>query len=189
MIVVEGPDGAGKTTLIERLSKDLQLAIAPKFVKSDGEGSGTNDLFGEAYKDVVTMLDRGAAIYDRHPLISEYIYGPIVRGIVPPDFLTTSAHATLRMMAEQVHVIWCLPSIHTCQANVFASPDQGIEQMNGVKANIEAIWSMYHSMRMWWPGQGSVYDYTADDDARYGYGEITCQARLQTARHNQRSKR
>lgn len=187
MIVVEGPDGAGKTTLIERLSKDLQIAVAPKFVKSDGEGSGTNDLFGEAYKDVVTMLDRGAMIYDRHPLISEYIYGPIVRGIVPPDFLTTSAHATLRMMAEQVHVIWCLPALEIVADNV--ANDDELVQMNGVWLNIDKIWSMYHSMRMWWPGQGSVYDYTAQDDARYGYGEITCQARLQTARHNQRSKR
>lgn len=189
MIVVEGPDGAGKTTLIERLSKDLQIAVAPKFVKSDGEGSGTNDLFGEAYKDVVTMLDRPVMIYDRHPLISEYIYGPIVRGIVPPDFLTSQAHATLRMMAEQVHVIWCLPSLQTCMENVIDYSPNAPQQMLGVDESIEAIYSMYHTMRMWWPGQGSVYDYTADDDARYGYGEITCQARIQAARHNQRSKR
>lgn len=189
MIIVEGPDGAGKTTLIERLSQDLSLTVAPKFVKSSGEGSGTNDLFGEAYKDVVTMLDRPVMIYDRHPLISEYIYGPIVRGIVPPDFLTPQARATMRMFEDQVHVIWCLPSLQMCMENVH---DQDtIEQMDGVTSNIEAIYSMYHSMRMWWGGNStSVYDYTvADTESRYNYANVKTQCTLHRNFHNSRSTR
>lgn len=188
MIIVEGPDGAGKTTLINRLSTDLQLPVASKFVKSSGEGSGTNDLFGEAYKDVVTMLDRPTMIYDRHPLISEYIYGPIVRGVLPPDFLSPKAHALMRMFEDQVHVIWCLPAMQICYDNV-ADIDSA-EQMEGVHSNIEAIWSMYHSMRLWWHGASSnVYDYTVADDAssRYSYRAVHNGSVLHTKFHNSRS--
>jgi energy-coupling factor transporter ATP-binding protein EcfA2 len=192
MIIVEGPDGAGKTTLIQQLAGDLDLTTAGKFVKSSGEGSGTNDLFGEAYKDVVTMLDKPAMIYDRHPLISEYIYGPIVRGVVPPDFLSPQAHATMRMFEDQVHVVWCLPSLQTCMDNVIDYSPTAPEQMNGVDENIRAIWSMYHSMRLWWHGASSnVYDYTvpADAESRFSYNNVKLGVTLHRNFHNSRSKR
>lgn len=192
MLIVEGPDGSGKTTLINKLTFDLDIPRAKKFVKSSGEGSGTNDLFGGAYKDVVTMLDRPAMIYDRHPMISEYIYGPIVRGSLPPDFTTPQARATMRMFQEQVHVIWCLPALEMVYNNVTNECSDAPEQMSGVCENIEAIYSMYHSMRMWWGGQStSVYDYTLDDNAesRFSYANNRLAASLQRQFHNSRSKR
>lgn len=188
MIILEGPDGAGKTQLAQRMSHELGIPLAPKFVKSDGEGSGTNDLFGEAYRDVVTMPDKAPMIYDRHPLISEYVYGPIVRGVLPPDFVTPTAHATLRLFAEQVHVIWCLPSLQTVYDNV-ADIDSA-EQMEGVHKNIDAIYSMYHTMRLWWGGESTVYDYTVTDQAsKYSISSALVQARLHTSRLKQESKR
>lgn len=188
VIVLEGPDGAGKSWLAQRLSEDLGLPLAQKFVKSDGEGSGTNDLFGEAYRDVVTMMDKAPMIYDRHPLISEYVYGPIVRGILPPDFVMPQAHATLRLLAEQVHVIWCLPALQRVADNV--ADTETNQQMSGVWRNIEAIYSMYHTMRIWWGGQSTVYDYTVTDQAnKYSYESTLVQARLHVARHIQESKR
>lgn len=188
VIVLEGPDGAGKTQLAQRLSEDLGLPLAQKFVKSDGEGSGTNDLFGEAYRDVVTMMDKPPMIYDRHPLISEYVYGPIVRGILPPDFVMPQAHATLRLLAEQVHVIWCLPALQRVADNV--ADTETNQQMSGVWRNIEAIYSMYHTMRIWWIGQSTVYDYTVTDQAnKYSYESTLVQARLHVARHIQEINR
>ena len=188
MIILEGPDGSGKSNIARRLSADLGVPLAQKFVKSDGQGSGTNDLFGEAYRDVITMPDKPPMIYDRHPLISEYIYGPIIRGIMPPDFLTPQAHATLRLFGEQVHVIWCLPSLQTVYDNV-ADVDSA-EQMEGVMRNIDAIYSMYHSMRVWWGGESTVYDYTIDDPgSRYSYNSAVVQGKLHIARLNQESKR
>lgn len=188
VIVLEGPDGAGKTQLAQRLSEDLGLPLAQKFVKSDGEGSGTNDLFGEAYRDVVTMMDKPPMIYDRHPLISEYVYGPIVRGILPPDFVMPQAHATLRLLAEQVHVIWCLPALQRVADNV--ADTETNQQMSGVWRNIEAIYSMYHTMRIWWIGHSTVYDYTVTDQAnKYSYESTLVQARLHVARHIQEINR
>lgn len=189
VIIVEGPDGAGKTTFIKTLAIELKLEVAPKFVTSKGAGAGVNDLFGAAYKDVVTMHDRPAMIYDRHPMISEYIYGPITRGKLPEDFLTPQAHATLRMMADQVLVIWCLPSVQTCANNVVDLSKPA--QMHGVEHNIDKIWAMYHSMRMWWCGQSTVYDYNVgdDDNHRFGYANNRSAARLHAAAHNTRSMR
>lgn len=190
MIILEGPDGAGKTTLRGRLSEDLNIPVAPKFVKSSGAGSGTSDLFDAGYDDVVTMLDNQPMIYDRHPLISEYIYGPIIRGGMPPDFLTTRARAIFQMFASQVHVIWCLPPLQVVHDNVMRPAGEGVpDQMAGVMVNIEAIWSMYHSMRIWWPGESSLYDFTSDAPDKYGYDTNKLIAQLHVNRHNTRSKR
>jgi hypothetical protein len=178
VIIVEGPDGAGKTTLIGRLCQDLGLIKRGKFVKSNGDGSGTNDLFGDAYVDVVNQPDMGMMIYDRHPMISEYVYGPIVRGNLPPDFCTPQAHATLRLMAKQVLVVWCLPPLNAVKDNVM---DDG-EQMNGVQKNIDAIHQMYHTMRVWWPGESVTYDYTSETyKSRTRYDQVLSTCRLYVA--------
>ena len=35
MIILEGPDGAGKTLLAQRLSEELHVPVQPKVVQSD----------------------------------------------------------------------------------------------------------------------------------------------------------
>ena len=35
MIIVEGPDGAGKTTLVDKLARRFSLGVEPKIVRSD----------------------------------------------------------------------------------------------------------------------------------------------------------
>jgi GTPase SAR1 family protein len=180
VIIVEGPDGAGKTTLIGRLCHDLTLVKRGKFVKSNGDGSGTNDLFGDAYVDVVNQPDMGMMVYDRHPMISEYVYGPIVRGRLPEDFTTSQAHATLRLMAQQVLVVWCLPPLSVVHDNVW---HQDNEQMRGVQSRIRQIHQMYHSMRMWWPGESVTYDYTSGthkSGTRYDQVLSTCRLHVAT---------
>jgi hypothetical protein len=182
VIIVEGPDGAGKTTLIGRLCQDLDLVKRSKFVKSNGDGSGTNDLFGDAYVDVCNQPDMGMMIYDRHPLISEYVYGPIVRGKLPEDFTTPQAHATLRLMAKQVMIVWCLPPLSVVKANVIDFSPEAPEQMEGVMHNIEAIHQMYYTMRTWWPGESATYDYTmGTHKSRTRYDQVLSTCRLYVA--------
>ena len=69
MIIVEGPDGAGKTTLIRQLQERWpDLAVAPRVVSKDAEAMvdlqewvNINLSDGPQYK-----------IFDRHRLISEF---------------------------------------------------------------------------------------------------------------------
>lgn len=67
-IVIEGPDGSGKTTLIEQ---SFPNAI---------HGGGPPHNYGE-FLQRLRSLERGK-VYDRWMGISELVYGPIVRGSI-----------------------------------------------------------------------------------------------------------
>lgn len=76
MIIVEGMDNTGKTTLIKRLLQQYDL---------DYRGSAS-ELRGDPQK-LIAWVDEELSrpttkvpIYDRFPLISEEVYGPVLRG-------------------------------------------------------------------------------------------------------------
>lgn len=79
MIVVEGPDNSGKSTLIEQLINDFNL----KKISSDRHGPPINE--EDNANRVKTVLikaikhRRNNVIVDRFSLIGEEIYGPILR--------------------------------------------------------------------------------------------------------------
>lgn len=156
MIIVEGPDGSGKSSLIRRLSEDTGLRIHER--ASDSIQGPIGDMSVWAYRDVTTQLDHHLVeIYDRHPLVSQYIYGPIAREYLEPDMQSATMHLAIRMLAKQCLMIFCLPPVDTVVANTHAE-----QQMQGVDENIRRIYHMYCSMRMFWPNPANLmmYDYT-----------------------------
>lgn len=152
MIVVEGPDGAGKTSLVRKLTVEFNLPAHAR--ASDSVQGPVVDLFDWAHRDVVTMPDQELSVYDRHPLISEYVYGPICRSRLPSGFVTTTAHALVRMMAPRVLVVLCRPSTERLITSVDADRD-----MPGVREHIARIASAYDALRIFWPGVIVSYDY------------------------------
>src|ERR687883_686991 len=82
MIIVEGPDGGGKTTLITKLSDLFDLPIAERVVSKEAR----------AMVDLVQWTERNVSegsqhtLFDRHRLISEPIYGAILRDRFEPGF-------------------------------------------------------------------------------------------------------
>lgn len=66
IVVVEGPDNAGKSTLIEHLSRKLNIASVP------GEGPAKSE--GEINDRVERYLKLDNVIFDRHPCVSQRIY-------------------------------------------------------------------------------------------------------------------
>lgn len=155
MIIVEGPDGGGKTRLLDRLTEHYtSIPVHPR--ASEGVDGPVKDLFEWAHKDVTTWRDKGLHFYDRHPLISEYIYGPTVRGHVDPRFYTT---ALRRRLVHRALIIVCLPPLCVVRASVNNERD-----MPGVMTHIDTIWSLYASLTAQLPTVGVVrYDFTEDD--------------------------
>lgn len=158
MIVVEGPDGAGKTTLIEALMEEFDLPVAPRVVSKDTVAMV--DL-----KDWVdNNLDEGfqPMIFDRYRLISETIYGPILRTGAQPGFADMKwLGPRLRRFYElEPIIIYCLPPLEVVMANVNQGDDNFV-----VQDKIEAIYSAYvakASMDLTLaPGPVMVWDYTA----------------------------
>jgi hypothetical protein len=69
-IVLEGPDHGGKTTLGNRLSKVMGLPLI--------QGEGPPKSNDEFHARVARCLAMDNVIFDRHPCISEGIYGPVM---------------------------------------------------------------------------------------------------------------
>lgn len=178
MIILEGPDGGGKTTLANRLHQSTGLPLHSR--ASDSLTGPVKDLFGWAVADLTTWGEQPLSIYDRHPLTSEHIYGPHVRGQVRPGFeMANKELANMRrFLRDNALVIICLPPFETVQANI----ENDENQMLGVKDNIQHIYDCYFMMLHIWPLDTHIcrYNYEQDDHERFGYNAI-----LAAVKHHQ----
>jgi hypothetical protein len=163
-VIVEGPDGSGKSTMVERIHTTLGLPVHPR--ASTSKGGPVDDLAGWVEADLAWMQGPNtvANVYDRHPIISEPIYGPSVRGWAMPGFRAVTDRfqlASRRLeIAKYAAVIFCRPPIHVVRANVEATLDN---QMPGVLSALPVIYSGYQQVERHWPGLAWRYDYMTDD--------------------------
>jgi hypothetical protein len=120
VIILEGPDGAGKTSLIRHLNDWLAMPVAPRVVGQDTKPlvdiyEWTNKNLAEGFQD---------KLFDRHRLISEPIYSTVMGGDRDEQFWDPAwMGAALRALREiQPIVIWCLPSFKAVNHNVLGDP-------------------------------------------------------------------
>src|SRR5690349_733275 len=137
MIVLEGPDGAGKTSLAEKLSKDLGIPIAPKVVASDM--TPLTDLARWTELNVSRGFQR--VIFDRHRIISEPIYGPATKVRQNPNFCDPGwvAEMTNRFYSADPIIIYCLPSLNDVRNNV-NNPNT---DNSAIRGRITAVYAGY----------------------------------------------
>jgi hypothetical protein len=154
-LIVEGPDGGGKTTLIGRLADALGYEVNAK--ASDSLTGPVVDLAKWTMDDMTRWpSDTTSRIYDRYPVISEPLYGLVVRHNIRPQFDNTGWLADLRItMYRRAVVVWCLPPLADVRLNVQA----GV-QMPGVVDNIDHLWNGYHTLWRAWGGLSYRWDYT-----------------------------
>lgn len=156
IIVIEGSDGAGKTGLLERLHNDLGIPVHSRAVISSIEGPRA-DIYDWARRDLDAYYQQQCHLYDRHPFVSEYVYGPIVRGYVHPDFLHNDARSLLRKFSRNVLMLYCDPGVDEVLRNIHRSAD---DQMEGVSENARRIYYSYAGYMVNFPGQVITWDYT-----------------------------
>ena len=170
-VIFEGPDGAGKSTLVKWLAPILDIPVARRVSDSlkgvqgknlaryvDGDmGQWTNNA-SDNPKLHAPMFGQvmGSRLYDRYPLISEPIYGLHVRRSIQADFTTTwYRDAWARFIELDPLVIWCLPPYEEVAKHVHPSRD-----MDGVWRNISQLYTAYRIEALKFPGRSFVYDYT-----------------------------
>lgn len=177
MIIVEGPDGAGKTSLVRRLMAEVpELRIGER---------GTKDrklLYTVTVPDTFRALEhavRGKGWHTDHNVnpdsvyiwdrlfYSEMVYAPL--GMPPREPMFNAAqqqHIHRIIEALWCPVILCLPPLTDVKRNVLVE-----EQMPGVIDHVVDIYDSYVSM--WengeFPRQAVLYDYTTQQD---GYDKI-----------------
>lgn len=164
-IIVEGPDGAGKTTLISHLRDALSLPVHPKASHSiDGPVETLGKWVNDDLPNLITLVKHGEGpqfIYDRHPVISEPIYGSLVRGHIQYPFGEPSYINGIReVMYDTCIVVWCLPDLDTVARNVYANAR---DQMPGVTFNIGKVHQAYMTAYFRWRGPKRQYDYRRHD--------------------------
>lgn len=159
MIILEGPDGAGKTTLLHTLVERFELPVAPRVVSKETEAMV--DLKEWTEHNVARGWQ--ATFYDRHRLISEPIYGSIMRKKFEPGFDDFSwLHIMNTMFYGHCRplIIYCLPSFPTVLENLRGDPDnvkvfrriRQIYSLYVAKAAQDAV--LYQAM---------MYNYEVDD--------------------------
>src|SRR5580692_3062319 len=160
IVVVEGPDGGGKSTLIDnlRLSCDrhyisLRRSGPPKFADEIHEVLGW---IGRAKHLSVPL------ILDRHPLISEDIYGPILRGssLLTHWYDNEEVIAIFKQTVDRV--IYCRPPTNVIYNKLHANP-----QLKGVAEKIGEITQQYDfTMKLLehWGVHVIWYDWTAEHE-------------------------
>jgi len=106
MIIVEGMDNTGKTTLVKNLAKEFKLEVRKTPQDVIMEPGRLLDWVDHEL-DQVEVLPSLPFLYDRFPLISEEVYGPILRGksVVPGG--------SYEGWADRNHVlfIYCRPAL------------------------------------------------------------------------------
>jgi thymidylate kinase len=128
IVVVEGPDNAGKTTLATYLAKHLRAV----YLKVERPKRGVDLL---AFRNLIKVANEysGWVVCDRHVAISEPIYGTVIRhGHVLNQLDIDPA-------LDDIHcVFYCRPTNKRILDSIGERP-----QMEGVVENAEAIIHAY----------------------------------------------
>lgn len=142
-IIVEGPDGGGKTGLITRLQERyLALELMPRACTSE---DGPIDELAEWVEQDWLKARRGFFIYDRHPLISELVYAPACNRLFSAKFddpmWLRGQLLTFRTTVNTV--IYCLPSLTTVIENARSNHGDTDHQAR-LLTNIVGIYQLYY---------------------------------------------
>lgn len=174
MVIIEGPDGAGKTTLVQHLVDRFGLEIGER---------GTTDrnlLYTVTRMDTYTALSRAVhgaeapRIWDRL-FYSELIYPEVSANGRDCQFNESEVSFVQRVInAIRCPVVVCLPPIDVVRANV-----KHTKQMDGVTDKIDEIWARYHEF--WdfgyFPDPVLLYDYTGKHRAGADLEDIEYEVR------------
>jgi hypothetical protein len=153
VIILEGPDGAGKTTL----KKELQ----ERFALSEGQ-RGVEDrtlLYTVTVPDTYRAMcyaihaNAPAVVWDRL-FFSEFIY-PKYQNRTEQFSLGQQAFITNVLEAMGCPIILCMPPYPVVEENAKVH-----EQMKGVNKNLAGIYNDYEDLYFVMPNQTIIYDYT-----------------------------
>ena len=163
MIILEGPDGAGKSTLARHIMSQYGLCEFERGTKDRSK------LYTVTRSDTYRAL--GAAASGAEPVrvadrlyYSDLVYAPATGR--PCEFSPIEQGFIERVInAINCPVIVCMPPIGVARANALKD-----DQMDGVNDNFGTIYAGYAALleAERFPEHALVYDYTQDTDGQEG---------------------
>ena len=181
MIVVEGPDGAGKTKMAERLSMALGVQIEPKAVNN--EAQATVDM-GE-WIDHAISQGFGLRLYDRFSLISELVYSPAMDNEWKPPHQHRGwlSNMLARFYGLEPFIIYCMPAWDIVWKNVQKDETSKVVQNEKVMRRVYKLYEARIAVDLA-ISQGTirVWDYEHDEGTGY-FESLVAQIATSLARH------
>jgi cytidylate kinase len=156
VIIIEGMDNTGKTTLATKLADDLKMV----WVNNRHKPKSYEDMADWTYS-MAELARRNNVLFDRWCAISEPVYGPICRNInIATEADLTGLYMYLQRMVPKHLVIWCKPP-----REVVISSIDTRDQMEGVVANTHKLLDEYDERMKKVKLHLNVveWDYTKDD--------------------------
>lgn len=133
MIVVEGLDATGKTTLVKHLSEKFPDLVVHHSI---GNKHDVKQIHDQAISSIMT--DTPFDLWDRARFISEYVYNPILQNrptaFDMPEWLSMLA----RWVEKPQLVIFCQRPLHKVREVLHNE-----EQLEGVEDNITKLYQAY----------------------------------------------
>jgi len=159
MIVVEGMDNSGKTTLVSR----LRFATGASVIKSCGPQEDYKDLFLWTRQQLERPNTRPLYIYDRFTIISDPIYSSVIRDKNPFFEHPEGRLLIEEFLKQEPLIIYCNPGLE--RITKFGKR----AQMEGVIENAEELFEKYEEMIRYLRVRGGHvknFDYNSWGDTR-----------------------
>jgi thymidylate kinase len=161
IIILEGPDGAGKTTLAETLRQRLQSDHMTQIVK---HGPYTNLVAEELCKIYFRSMTQ-ALTYNDHVImdrswLSEPVYGSVYRGGANRVDMPRKRMLERVALARGAVVVQCQPSFDLC-ATTFASRSED-EYLDTIK-QLRQVYDEYETLKLHTDLPVVHYDYQYDE--------------------------
>lgn len=130
VLVLEGPDGGGKTSLAKALLKGTGLSTI--LISRSGPPSSSEDLQQQIeWLEFSCSLPHVNFILDRHPIISENIYGPVLRGSSWIHSWEESLKVFRNLDRKNFLILYCRPSL-----DILMQSSRREQQLEGVESNL-----------------------------------------------------
>lgn len=160
MLILEGPDNSGKSTLAAKLKRDLGVRVVHSI--RPPQDWTHKMVYEHCLKQIAPQTE--SCILDRVTCISEAIYGPICRGESALGNYQTEA--LLDLWSRPYTVIYCRPDDDVILDN------QGREQMPGVLENHKRIIEAYDRLMYDLARFATPYVFTYDWKDKTSYTQV-----------------
>jgi len=132
-VVVEGADAGGKSTLCSIVSRALGVRVQ--------QGSGPPREPGEIERRASEYLKMSGVIFDRHPCVSQPVYGMMRKEPLSPEFL----QLVDRFYAQGNLIVFCRSTSierHEVKADEKADHVAALERNFGLVTLTYEVWAM-----------------------------------------------